>query len=479
MSDGKVRINWDLCTNCGKCVPVCPPKALYLFGEAMTVDQVLAEVEQDSAFYRESGGGITLSGGECLLQADFAAALLAEAHRRGINTAIETAGNVPWALHGEGAAARGYRAARPQADRPGTPQEMGRRGQQAHAAPISSGPTRRFPTPSSSARTPLIPGVNDDEEHIRATLAFIRPYKNVIDYELLPYMRFGESKYGFLGRVYEMEDFNPPSPETLARLRAIIDEAFGRSGKAAEGAAGMTQMKNEHSEGVNRRQFATNTGALLGILAVGEPALGQAPVAEAAKGGTSTGPWDNPALAKFREWDPPWVEQCLKMSGRSVDQRRAATQRRRADQPGGECGLYEPEPRGNPPAYSRRTRSRRQPRRDPDDPEDRVASVDPYVQPGRTHSVGRSEGGRCEANAEGGGDAGLRQDESRGPVESGVGRVLRDRPGLDGSDHRREPPGLHERRILAQAGGTPEHRRRCVGDVTCTRPEHAGTSRRP
>jgi alkylhydroperoxidase/carboxymuconolactone decarboxylase family protein YurZ len=85
---------------------------------------------------------------------------------------------------------------------------------------------------------------------------------------------------------------------------------------------------------VNRRQFATNTGVLLGMLAVGEPALGQPPVAEAGTGaddqkqapasasagtrppeGTSTGPWESPALAKFREWDPLWVEQCLKMSG--------------------------------------------------------------------------------------------------------------------------------------------------------------------
>ena len=96
-SDDKVRINWDLCTNCGKCVPVCPSKALYLFGEEMTVDQVLAEVEQDGTFYRESGGGLTVSGGECLLQADFLEALFIEAHRRGIHTAIETAGNVPWA----------------------------------------------------------------------------------------------------------------------------------------------------------------------------------------------------------------------------------------------------------------------------------------------------------------------------------------------------------------------------------------------
>ena len=87
-----------------------------------------------------------------------------------------------------------------------------------------------FPEKTFIARTPLIPGVNDDEEHIRAVLAFIKPYKNVVDYELLPYMRFGESKYGFLGRVYEMQDFDPPSAESLARLRAIVDEAFGRSG---------------------------------------------------------------------------------------------------------------------------------------------------------------------------------------------------------------------------------------------------------
>jgi ferredoxin len=86
-SDGKVRVNWDLCTNCGKCVPVCPPKALYLLGQEMTVDQVLEKVERDGTFYRGPGGGITLAGGECLLQADFSAALLEEAHERGINTA--------------------------------------------------------------------------------------------------------------------------------------------------------------------------------------------------------------------------------------------------------------------------------------------------------------------------------------------------------------------------------------------------------
>jgi pyruvate-formate lyase-activating enzyme len=63
---------------------------------------------------------------------------------------------------------------------------------------------------------------------IRATLDFIRRHKNVIYYKLLPYMRFGVSGYGFLGRVSEMQDFEPLTEEKLAALRAIIDEAFGR-----------------------------------------------------------------------------------------------------------------------------------------------------------------------------------------------------------------------------------------------------------
>ncbi len=76
--------------------------------------------------------------------------------------------------------------------------------------------------------------VCDDEGHLRGVLAFVKPYKNVAGYELLPRMHFGESKYEFLGRVYDMKDFSPPTPETLNRLRAIIDEAFGRSTKPTE-----------------------------------------------------------------------------------------------------------------------------------------------------------------------------------------------------------------------------------------------------
>jgi pyruvate formate lyase activating enzyme len=227
-SDDKVKINWDLCTNCGKCVSVCPTTALYTFGQEMTVKQVLDEVEQDSSFYNESGGGITLSGGECLLQADFSSALLEEAHNRGINTAIETALNVPWAfvekvLPHVDLVQHDLKITDPDKHRKWTGVPNKRILENAKRA-YETWPDKKF-----IVRTPIIPGVNDDEGHIRAVLDLIKPYKNVIDYELLAYMRFGESKYGFLGKLYEMRDFEPPTNEVMKRLRTIIDEAFGRS----------------------------------------------------------------------------------------------------------------------------------------------------------------------------------------------------------------------------------------------------------
>jgi len=226
--DDRVHVNWDLASECGQdCASICPTGAIYLFGQKMTVDQVLDEVDQDSSFYRESGGGITLSGGECLLQPDFAAALLKGAHERGIDTTIETACNVPWrfveqVLPHVDTMLHDHKLTDPVRHRKWTGVDNSRILENFKKA------YEAFPNTRFIARTPLIPGVNDDEAHIRSVLAFIRPYKNVIDYELLPYHRFGESKYSFLGRIYEMEDFHAPTEESLAHLRAIIDEQFGR-----------------------------------------------------------------------------------------------------------------------------------------------------------------------------------------------------------------------------------------------------------
>ena len=233
-ADGKVRVNWDLCTNCGACVQVCPSEALYEFGQAMTVDEVLAEVEQDASFYAESGGGITLSGGECTLQPEFSAALLEESHRRGLTTAIETAGNVPWAFfervvrHAD-TVLHDYKATDPRAHRRWTGVGNERILENFQRA-YETFPDKRF-----VARTPVIPGVNDLEDHVRAVVAFVRRHPNVVDYQLLPYHRYGEGKYGYLGRVYALQDFPSLPDETLRRLQAIVDEA-GFPGVAGTGA---------------------------------------------------------------------------------------------------------------------------------------------------------------------------------------------------------------------------------------------------
>ena len=228
-ADDTIKVNWDLATDCDEAtVALCPTKALYMFGQEMTVDRVIDEVERDSSFYRNTGGGITVSGGECLLQPDFCAALLEEAHARGINTAIETACNVPWAfiekvLPHVDTMLHDHKLTIPERHKKWTGVSNKRILENFKKA------YETFPNTEFVARTPLIPGVNDDEEHIRAVLEFIRPHKNVIEYELLPYHRFGLSKYEFLGKVYELADFTTPSDESVQRLQAIIDEAFGRS----------------------------------------------------------------------------------------------------------------------------------------------------------------------------------------------------------------------------------------------------------
>ena len=174
---------------------------------------------------------MTLSGGECAIQPDFATALLQGAHECGINTAIETAGSYPW---------RFMEQMLPHVDT--VLHDLKLMDSERHKKWIGVGNERllenfkkayeTWPDKKFIARRPLIPGVNDDEEDIRAVLEFIRPHKNVVDFELLPYMRFGMGKYDMLGRIYELKDFDPPTEESVQRLQAIIDEAFGRCKEA-------------------------------------------------------------------------------------------------------------------------------------------------------------------------------------------------------------------------------------------------------
>ncbi len=87
-------IDRNLCEMCGKCEQLCPTEAIEIIGKKVTVEEILDVLIKDKSFYEESGGGVTLSGGECLLQADFCAELLKKVREHGINTAIDTCGYV-------------------------------------------------------------------------------------------------------------------------------------------------------------------------------------------------------------------------------------------------------------------------------------------------------------------------------------------------------------------------------------------------
>ncbi|MBE5751278.1 MAG: glycyl-radical enzyme activating protein [Clostridiales bacterium] len=95
IQDGKHVFSREKCTACGACISVCPNAALQLFGKEVTVDELLSELLEDKAFYDTTNGGVTLSGGECLLQADFCAELLKRLKENGVHTAVDTCGFVP------------------------------------------------------------------------------------------------------------------------------------------------------------------------------------------------------------------------------------------------------------------------------------------------------------------------------------------------------------------------------------------------
>ena len=230
--DSKVKVNWQLATGITEEITsLCPTGALEMFGKTMTVGEVMDEVEKDASFYRNTGGGMTISGGEVMLQPDFAAALLQEAHNRGINTAIETACNAPWSF---------LEKVLPHVDT--MLHDLKLMDSERHKKWTGVGNERilanfkkayeTFPDVDFIARTPLIPGVNCDDEHVLGVLEFIKPHKNVIDYELLPYHRFGLGKYESLGVVYELDDYKTPADDVVKRFQAMIDEVFERESEA-------------------------------------------------------------------------------------------------------------------------------------------------------------------------------------------------------------------------------------------------------
>ncbi|MBQ1269485.1 MAG: glycyl-radical enzyme activating protein [Clostridia bacterium] len=195
-----------------------------IIGKDVTVAEVMETVEKDRGYYRRTGGGLTLSGGECLCQPDFCEALLASAKQRGISTAIESMACAEWSV---------IERMLPHLDtylmdikhmRPDKHREFTGKSNElmlANAKRVAeSGKTQLV------IRVPVVPTFNATEEEIGAIAAFADSLPGVKKMHLLPYHRLGQDKYDGLGRNYEMAHITPPTEDLMQKLEAAARKRF-------------------------------------------------------------------------------------------------------------------------------------------------------------------------------------------------------------------------------------------------------------
>jgi len=202
-SVGPGALSYDLtrCTCCGKCVRVCPNAARRTSGESMTIEQVVAIVLRDAPFYRRSGGGVTLGGGEPTAQPEFARLLLEACSRNHLDTAIETCGH---------AETRAFLAVAEAADHVFFDIKHAEAARHQELTGVPNGlilDNLRAVLHRHSdvtVRYPLVPRYNDSTDDLTALSRCLLRLPRMPRVEIIPYHQFGEHKYRLLGRPYTL-----------------------------------------------------------------------------------------------------------------------------------------------------------------------------------------------------------------------------------------------------------------------------------
>jgi pyruvate formate lyase activating enzyme len=217
--DGSIGHTPGLCRGCAACAAACPSGARRLLGEEMSVEEVMAVVLEGRAPNANPRNGVTLSGGEPMAQAEFAAALLAECRRQGIHTAMETCGYAPWPQLAALAAHLDlvlydlkHMNAVEHRRLTGVPNEI------ILANLLNLG---RVGVPVI-VRVPVIPGCNDSEVNLTALAAFVAQVSSLLHVELLPYHGYGAPKYRHAGRGYPLAGLEPPASAHLEELAGLV-----------------------------------------------------------------------------------------------------------------------------------------------------------------------------------------------------------------------------------------------------------------
>lgn len=219
---GLVRIDIEKCRVCGACIELCPHEARELYGIEMSVADVMRKVEKDKAYYDMSGGGITITGGEPCLHPEFTRELVLAAKKRNIHTAVETAGALGWeqlwtALEPVDAVLLDVKY---------TTQE---KFATISAVPLESVKENlgklRDRGKYVRLRCPVIPGKNDDMDHIR-NIGLLAKENGITDIDILPFHQLGRYKYDSLRYSYSLSS----TPEMDKKTAALYQKKLQKEG---------------------------------------------------------------------------------------------------------------------------------------------------------------------------------------------------------------------------------------------------------
>lgn len=215
--DNQVVVSSHSCIKCGKCADVCYSNAINFVGHIWTVEEVMEEIQKDASFYRNSGGGVTFSGGETMLQIDFLDELLERCKSQGIHTTVDTAGNVPWEY---------FEKILPKTDL--FLYDLKCMGKKQHKkftgvdnTVIKENLEKLKRKTDVWIRIPCMKGVNDSEEEFQQYLGCLHCVDRIKRIELLPYHSYGERKYTMLGR--SVPDFEPMEHDVAETLKKKLE----------------------------------------------------------------------------------------------------------------------------------------------------------------------------------------------------------------------------------------------------------------
>lgn len=219
--DGRSRVltNRNRCTRCGECIDACAADARERVGRRVSVQEIMREIERDRAFYEESGGGVTFSGGEPMAQINFLRELLLACRQKDLHTAVDTSGYAAWSA---------FESILPLTDLflydvkimddtlhrryTGVSNEIILRNLQS----LAQRGARII------ARIPIVPGINDNSDNLERFAAFASSLPALERVDILPYHPSAAGKYERLGMQYALNTINTPSTGDMEAIARVL-----------------------------------------------------------------------------------------------------------------------------------------------------------------------------------------------------------------------------------------------------------------